>query len=294
MKNTLLKFAILPLLAIGIVSCEEVIQLELDKGESQLAVDALVSVDDGPQKIRLTLTRTYFDNAAADPAVGADVKIRRSDGKEFAFVEKPAGSGNYFSDTSLWGRPLEPFELNISYRGQTFKSVSLLPRKQVIDSLKVAYRESEFGNEAGNYLDLYAVDPVSGSPQYPLPDFFWLRYSLNGVNNIRPGNLLVGGDAAFNPGVADGLLFIYPVRNSINTNKAYLAGDSIDVELLSIDAENYRYLKEMQTQITNTGLFAQPSANVKGNIVNVDKNSKVPALGSFGMCQISRVGVKVK
>jgi len=294
MRNTFLKLAILPLLAFGLVSCEEVIDLELDKGESQLAVDALVSVDDGPQKIRLTLTRNYFDNAAADPATGAEVKIRRSlDGKEFVFTEKPAGSGNYFSDSSLWGRPLEPFELSVSYKGNSFKSVSLLPRKQVIDSLRQASRESEFGNEAGEYLDLYSTDPASRT-EYPLPDFFWLRYSLNGVKNLRPGNLLVGADAAFNPGIADGLPLIYPVRNSINTNKPYLPGDSIGVELLSIDAENYRYLKEMQVQITNTGLFAQPSANVKGNIVNTDPNSKVPALGSFGMCQISRAGVKVK
>ena len=293
MKNTLLKLAILPLLAIGLVSCEEVIDLELDKGESQLAVDALVSADDGPQKIRLTLTGNYFDNTAANPASGAVVKIRRSDGKEFVFTETPAGSGNYFSDSSLYGRPLEPFELSISYNGNTFTSVSRLPRKQVIDSLRQAYRESEFGNEAGQYLDLYSTDPGSNG-EYPLPDFFWLRYSLNGIQNLRPGNLLVGADAAFNPGIADGLPFIYPVRNSINTNKPYLINDSIGVELLSVDAENYRYLKEAQTQITNTGLFAQPAANVKGNILNSDPNSKVPALGSFGMCQISRAGLRVK
>ncbi len=70
--------------------------------------------------------------------------------------------------------------------------------------------------------------------------------------------------------------------------------NSISVDLQSIDAENYRFIKEMKTQLTNTGLFAQPAANVKGNILNSDPASKVPALGSFGMCQISRAGVRVK
>lgn len=282
------------LLAAALVSCEEVVNLELDKGESQLAVDALVSVDDGPQKIRLSLTKTYFDNTEAEGASGALVKIRRlGDGHEFIFTEKPSGSGNYWSDSSLYGKPLEAFELLISYKGNAFTSVSMLPRRQLIDSLKQAYRDSEFGNEAGTYLDLFSNDPRSG-PDYPMPDYFWLRYSLNGTRNLRPGNILVGSDAAFNPGIADGLPFIYPVRNSVNSNKPYLSGDSIAVELLSIDAENFRFIKEMQTQITNTGLFAQPAANVKGNIRNTDAASSVPALGSFGMCQVSRAGVKVK
>ena len=280
--------------AIALVSCEEVIDLKLDQGESQLAVDALVAVDDGVQKIRLTLTRPYFDNSKASAASGAIVKIiRKADGREYIFRESSSDPGDYISDSTLSGKPLDLFELQIDFRGNSFSAFSLLPRKQTIDSLKQAYREPEFGNEAGTYIDLFSQDPLT-SPVYPLPDFFWLRYSLNGISNLRPGNLLVGGDGSFNPGVADGLPFIYPVRNSINTNKSYLVGDSIAVELLSIDAENYRFLKEMQVQITNTGLFAQPAANVKGNLQNKDKISVVPALGCFGMCQISRASVKIK
>lgn len=292
--KTLLKFALLPILAIGLVSCEEVIELELDKGESQLAVDALISVEDGPQTIRLTLTKNYFDNSAASGASDALVKIiRKSDGKEFIFRENPSIPGNYLSDSSLSGNPLDPFELQINYNGNSFSAISRLPRKQVIDSLKQAYRETEFGLEAGIYLDLFALDPAS-TPEYPMPDYFWLRYNFNGQANRQPGGLLVGADAAFQPGVADGLPLIYPVRNSINGSKPFVQNDTIGVELISIDAEIFRYMKEAQTQITNTGLFAQPAANVKGNIVNADPASKVPALGSFGMCQISRAGVRVK
>jgi len=280
--------------ALLFVSCEEVIDLELDKAESQLAVDALVAVDDGAQKIRLTLSQAYFNNASAQAATGADVKIvRKADGAIFNFKESQTAAGDYISETSLSGNPLDVFELQIAYNGNLFTSVSRLPRKQVIDSLKQANRPSEFGNKAGIYLDLFSVDPPIG-PSYPFPDFFWLRYSLDGKLNLRPGNILVGADAAFNPGVADSLSFIYPVRNSINSNEPYQAGQRIDVELLSIDAENFRFLNEMQVQITNTGLFAQPGANVRGNIVNADANSKIPALGCFGICQISRAGITIQ
>jgi hypothetical protein len=288
------KIAQFLLCLILLTSCEEVIDLKLDEGESQLAVDALVAVEDGPQKIRLTLTRPYFDNEKASPASSAQVKlIRKSDGREFVFRESESNAGDYLSDSSISGKALDAFELQIEFRGNRFSAVSYLPRKQNIDSLRQAFRPSEFGNEAGTYLDLYSLDPLT-APEYPLPDFFWLRYSLNGLQNLRPGNLLVGGDASFNPGVADGLPFIYPVRNSINSNKPYLPGDSIGVELLSIDAEIFRFLKEMQVQITNTGLFAQPSANVKGNFRNVNSASAAVALGCFGICHISRAGIRVK
>lgn len=275
-------------------ACEEVIELELDNAESQLAVDALVAVDDGAQKIRLTLTQPYFNNDTAKGVTGAEVKIvRKSDDSVFTFNPNPLISGEFISEGQLSGNPGDLFELQISYNGNQFTSISRLPRRQVIDSLRQAYRPSEFGNKEGIYLDLYSVDPPSG-PAYPFPDFFWLRYSLDGVRNLRARNLLVGGDASFNPGVADGLPFIYPVRNSINSNKPYTPGQRIDVELLSIDAENYRFLKEMRVQLTNTGLFAQPSANVKGNIFNADANSKIPALGCFGICQISRAGITIQ
>jgi len=292
--KTIMKLPIILLASLFLFSCEEVIDIKLDQGESQLAVDALLAVENGPQKIRLTLSRPYFENKTADAVSGAELSlVRKPDGKVYSFSESSTSSGDYFSSEALEGMPLNEFELSIKWNGNEFRAVSMLPRKQVIDSLRQGYRESEFGNDAGTYLDLYADDPKT-NPTYRMPDYFWLRYSLNGTLDLRLGKILVGSDASFRPNVADGLPFIYPVRNSINSNKPYLSGDSIEVELYSIDAENFRFLTEMQTQLTNTGLFAQPAANVKGNILNVNLNSKVQAVGNFGVCQLSKASIKVK
>jgi hypothetical protein len=137
---------------------------------------------------------------------------------------------------------------------------------------------------------LQARDPIGAG------DFGWLRYSLNGKNDLRYNRLGAAFpvDAAFNPGSSDGLEFIFPIRNSINGDKGYLVGDTIAVELLSIDGEQWRFLKEMDIQLNNTGLFANPIANVRGNIFNTDANSKVQAVGCFGMARVSRAGVRIK
>ena len=277
------------ILSISLMSCEDVVDIDLDPGQSQLAVDALVMVNDGPQTIRLSMTNAYFDNGTkAAGAKGALVKMISSTGQELIFAEDTANPGNYVFPDTVRGTTGELFGLLIEYKGQKYQSGSMLVRGTKVDSLYQEERKAEFGNEAGTYLYLKANDS-SG-----VGDFCWVRYSLNGVRDLRPGRILVAADAAFNPGDADGLEFIYPVRNSINGNKPYLKDDKIDVELVSIDAENFRFLTEMQVQINNTGLFAEPAANVRSNIFNADKNSKVQAVGCFGIARVSRASVTIQ
>jgi Domain of unknown function (DUF4249) len=275
--------------SLAVFSCQDPIKIDLDPGQSQLAVDALVMVNDGAQTVRLTMTNAYFENGTkATGAKGALVKMISSTGQELIFAEDTANPGNYVFPDTVRGRTGELFGLLIEYKGQKYQSGSILVRGTKVDTLYQEERKAEFGNEAGTYLYLTAHDSVG------IGDFCWIRYSLNGKRDLRPGRILVSADAAFNPGDADGLEFIYPVRNSINSNKPYLKGDKIEVELVSIDAENFRFLTEMQTQINNTGLFAEPAANVRSNIFNADKTSKVQAVGCFGIARISRASITIQ
>jgi len=279
------------LILFGLASCEDAIDIKLDKGSSQLAVDALIMVNDGLQTIRLTKTTPYFENGGGAPgASGAEVGIASSKGQLFKFLEDPNKPGNYISEIPITGTTNEIFYLDVRHEGQTFYAVSLLVRGTVIDSVYQDNRSAEFGNEAGSFVELIAKDSVGAG------DLCWLRYSLNGKADLRYNRLGAAfpADAAFNPGDADGLDFIYPIRNSINGTKGYLIGDTLAIELLSIDPEQWRFLKEMDRQLNNTGLFANPIANVRGNIFNQDSTSKINAVGCFGMARVSRDGVRIK
>lgn len=274
-----------------LVSCEDVIDVDLDKGESQLAVDALVIVNDGQQTIRLTKTMAYFDNNNKAPgATGAVVQLVRGNGEVVSFTESATEPGNYISSDTIRGTTGDVFQLRITYQGETFTANSVLARGTVIDTLFQDEREAEFGNEAGKYLELIARDSVGPG------DYCWLKYKLNGKYDLRYNNLGAAFpvDAAFAPGSADGLEFIYPIRNSINGQKGYLVGDTISVELLSIDAEQWRFLKEMEIQLNNVGLFAEPIANVRGNVFNTNPSSKKLAVGCFGIARVSRAGIRIQ
>ncbi|HRH36688.1 MAG TPA: DUF4249 family protein, partial [Catalimonadaceae bacterium] len=193
---------------------------------------------------------------------------------------------NYRID-SLNGKPGELFTLRIDYKGESFEAKSARVRGTAIDTLYAELRESQFGQKAGWYANLVVRDSVGAG------DFYWIRTTLNGQKSRRTQNLgqSLGADAAFDIGSADGLEFIYPLRNSINLNEPYLQGDLLEVEVLSIDYENWRFLKEMDTQLNNVGLFAEPIANVRGNIKNVNANSETKAQGTFGMARVSRGSV---
>ncbi len=330
--NHLLRTFIGISIAITLYACEDVIDVKLDKGDSQLAVDALVIVNDGRQTIRLTKTTQYFDNGTKASGVsGASVQIRSNKGQVYVFTENPSNPGNYISEGAINGETGEIFGLVIQYEGQTFGAGSILVRGTKIDSLYQEDLKAQFGNEAGKYLYLKARDPIGTG------DFCWIKYSLNGKQDLRYNRLngALPVDAAFNPGAQDGLEFIFPIRNSINGNKGYIGGDTITVDtkvfrpadsiivngqkvfqpadtirekgkkiyvpgdtiavdLLSIDGEQWRFLKEMDIQLNNTGLFANPIANIRGNITNTDANSKVQAVGCFGMARVSRAGVRIK
>jgi hypothetical protein len=284
MKRLLYSILLLGILAI--VGCEDPVKVELRSGKTQLVVDALLHLDDGPQSVKLTLSQPYFDNSTPRPASGAVVSLINEMGTSRTLVETSPG---VYSIDSLSANNGARFVLQIIYQGETYRGVSEVVRGTVIDTLYQEERPREFGNEPGTYLYLKAIDSVG------IGDFGWLRYSLNGVPNRRPADLTFPADAAFAPGNADGLEFIFPLRNSINQAKPYLKGDTIAVELLSFDLNSWLFFNELRIQTTETsGLFADPIANVRSTILNVNSNSDKKALGCFAMVRVSRAGIRIQ
>ena len=59
MKKLIYYFEIL-LLCLTILSCEDKIELDLPEGDVGLVVDGMITTQDGPQVIRLSLTTNYL------------------------------------------------------------------------------------------------------------------------------------------------------------------------------------------------------------------------------------------
>lgn len=286
MKRRILHVLFLAAVATGIWSCEDVIDLEIKDGVTQLVVDAWLTDKDETQSIKLSLSQGYFDNTPVRPAIGAEVTVFEEDSTAHTFVDED-NDGVYTLQGENFLRLGGTYALFVDYEGQQFASLSQKRRVPVIDSL--VFEKFTFpiappdgGPESGFFAQFYAKD-FDGEG-----DTYWIRYKKNDTLRNDPGNLNIAYDASFSPGAgSDGLTFILPIRQSINDG-LYQHGDKLEVELWSITNEAYLYLFQIRQESANGGIFAVPPANIPTNIVNLDENSEVAALGFFGISSVSK------
>ncbi len=116
-------------------------------------------------------------------------------------------------------------------------------------------------------------------------DYYWIKSYRNGVFFNKGGDINICADAAFGAG-ADGFPFITPIAQGITPfGERFNKFDVCRVEIHSINLETYNFLTQVQTQTTNSGLFATSPENVKTNIKNTT-NDKTKVVGWFCMSAV--------
>ena len=280
------KFIYIFFLALTFSACEDVIDVDLDQGESQLVIDAFVTNDSTVQTIRLTKSADYFLNAPTPAATNAQVSIVGPNSLIYNFVSDQ--TGNYLYDPNTTGALDSigyPYKLEVLYDGRTYTSISILNPVPTIDSISQSFEEDELGSEEGYYTQFWARD-------FPgREDFYWIKAFKNGkpIDTVDNSNLILSQDAAFSGNAADGFAFILPIRAAItNEEEPFEVGDESSVELLSLNAEVFEFLEQLTIQANNGGLFSTPPANIRSNIKDASGNSQDEVLGVFSMSAISR------
>ncbi|AQG81742.1 DUF4249 domain-containing protein [Spirosoma montaniterrae] len=273
-------FILLSAIAIfGLTGCETVIDADLDTGPTQLSVEATLTDQPGQQQIRLTQTAPYFNNSAPPAATGATVRVADDAGQTFNFTDAD-NDGLYVwqpaTNRDTLGRVGRTYSLSITYQDETYRAVSRLNRVPNIDSL-IFRKESinPLSTTEGYQAEFYARD-VPGAV-----DYYRIKFFRNGTLQNRPGNIIISQDGSFRGSAnTDGLVFIRPIRQSINPDSLYRLNETVRVDLESISPEAYIFWENLRNQITNGGLFATPPANVPTNVLNTNPNGR-KATGFF-------------
>ncbi len=268
-------------LAIVLSSCETVIDTGIDSAPTQLAVDAWLTDQPGEQQIRLTQTTNYFDNATPVPALSASVTVGDNTGRLFNFTD-PDNDGVYSwkpanaRDTTRIGVIGRTYGLDIKYKGDSYIAFSQMPRIPNIDSLTFTKEKiTPLSSEEGYKAQFYATD-LAGSA-----DYYYIRFYRNGQLQNRPQDISLAYDGAFRGSAnTDGLMFIRPIRESINPEKLFALNDSVRVELRALTIDGYAFWELLRRQLQNAGLFATPPSNVPTNIRN-QKTGGQAAVGYF-------------
>lgn len=267
--------------AIALSSCETVIDASIASAPVQLAVDAWLTDQPGEQQIRLTQTTNYFDNATPAPALSASVTVGDNAGRLFKFTD-PDNDGVYTwkpanaRDTTRIGVIGRTYGLNIYYQGDNYIAFTQMPRIPTIDSLTFTKEKiTPISKEEGYRAQFYATD-LPGSQ-----DYYYIRFYRNSKLQNRPQDIGLAYNGAFRGSAdTDGLMFIRPIRRSINPEKLYALNDTVRVELRTLTVDGYLFWELIRAQLQNTGLFATPPANVPSNIRN-QKTGGQAAVGYF-------------
>jgi hypothetical protein len=282
-------------------SCEDQIMPDLGTPTNQIVVDAFIDNRPGRHDIFVSRSQPYFENEFPTLLSGAEVYIEDLvTGARYDFIENEEAY-SYNSPDTL-GEIGNVYRLIVRVDGEVFQAFSTLNRVPPIDTIIYRFEQANAFIDDDFYLaEFVAVDPPGEG------DTYWIKAYKNGQFLNKPNEINIAFDAGFSAGGAvDGLVFIQPIQDAINPFDTdendefippYDIGDSVFVELHSINITTFYFLQETITQTNRAGgfgaLFAQPLANVPTNIENINPDSEERAVGFFNMSATSVMGLKL-
>lgn len=299
------KILYISFIAAVLFSCETEITPTLKTAEEILVIDAWINHKMDRQEIRINRSQPYFDNSIPAKVSGAIVTVEDVDnGSLYNFTE---GSTSYYWDpvNSPFGIVGHRYKLTVTADGETFEAFSNLGRVPEIDSILFHYNPDDLLIKQEFYTgEFLATDPVG------VGDAYWIKTWKNGTYLGKPGELNMAFDAGFTSGQSvDGEVFILPIRkdfvnplDKIEKDKneflpPYLLGDSLYVEIHSLDPLAFDFLFGVYFQITRPGgfaeLFSQPLSNVSTNLKSTNENSITNVAGFFNVAAVSSRGLRL-
>lgn len=246
---------ILLCIAIGIIfSCEDVIELDLDRVEPRMVVEANISNQPGPYAVFLSETRDFYDDNNFKPRAGADIIIYDEVGNRDILRETTPGT---YQTNTIRGIPGVKYTLDINYDGKKYTAFSTMPvHFNPIDSLIVAYEEESIFRDEGYYATVTTQDPKGVDNYYRLKIFvndkvYVFNEGDEDADEYEDDNLYL-----FNDKYTDGQYLDFDLSPTLKI------GDKVKVELYHINKSSYDYYRTLLDAIGTGGLApANPISN---------------------------------
>lgn len=275
------------------ISCEEVIDLQLDTQEKQLVIDAAIDWYKGDATatptVNLSFTRDYYNNLPSEPVSGANVYITTYFGEYYQLKEVAnnafIGGGiphpnyrpplyinkvgtNYVCEQKFIPELDKDYILNVEYQGVKYTSKARMREVPTLDPQRV-----EQNNEGGFFKDMIE-----------------LRFYFDGFKNQQnvymahipdiDDDIFLTLDDRF---LAEGKFFFSTAQRELLLNK----NDKIKVRLHRISAD-YKQIIDLLKQANGSSNGGPPVRSIPmrifGNIINEKDPTKNP-LGAFRVSQ---------
>lgn len=243
---------------IGLNSCTERIDIDLDTDRVRLVVEANITEIEDKQFVKLTETADYFSNIPPKGVTNAVIQIDNGD-HIFTLSESNTEEGLYLMPDGFMGNQEESYGLSIKLKNEIgghseFTAQTKMPLlSDDIDSISVEWF-TQFGGWA---VRLYAQEPSR-------EDFYMFSGIRNGeliTDSIHEVN--ISDDRLYNGNNTHGAIVLFLNEEQLEV------GDTFTLILSNITKEYASFVTEIQTEIqANDPMFSGPPVNVSSNISN--------------------------
>lgn len=273
------KIFLIGFLGLTIISCQEVIDLDLPETPAQIIINGRVS-DTLPVEVQLLATADY-NNGTVPGVSGAKVLLFENGVQIDSLIEADTLAGYYYGTaTGTVGNnyyiDVEVFQGNsLIEAGNWVSKRELLKRCPPIDSFYSEFRPEDVLQQEGYYVAAHFKEPRG------VGDFYRIRAWRNDSLQNRPQNL-----SFFEDEFSDGLNFGTPPIPALTVDGPRPVGTTYKLELSSITEAHFDYLALLQQQTVQVGsIFDPPPASIIGNIHKKGDVTDV-ALGYFNASKL--------
>lgn len=256
------------LFSIMLVSCTDVVDVEVPTEAPRLVIEASLDWENGTagneQTIKLSLSTPYFESENLNPVTGASVKVTNSgNGNEFLFTDMD--NGEYFTANFI---PVvnQEYTLEVIYSNEIYTAVETLMPVVNIDEVYQSI-EQGFDKEALE-INVLFTDPAG------IENFYLMKFQRQG------GYLPVLFDVSDEFTDGNQMEVFYE-------DEDFVVGDTFDISLHGISKQYYNFIRLLVEQSVDGGPFATIPAQLKGNCINIT-NPENNAFGYFRLTQVSK------
>jgi hypothetical protein len=256
-------------------SCEDVINIDIDKNSDHVVVEGWVTDQPGPQVVLLSRSNRFNSNQPNPSIDDAQVFIHSNRGDSYSLTLHAPGI--YHSDSSFQG------QVGIRYFVQVILATSdtissdpeLLMAVHPIDSIGFDSYEGSTEENPDEIVNIYYPIAFAVDPRDEVNYYRWNLYRNNTLFST-PDELYLSSDRFINGN---------SYRNEF-TSFEYLINDNIYIEVQSLSQAAFEYLELFKSQTTSlqTGSGSSPSA-IHSNLFYLN-NSREIVLGYFGATSV--------
>lgn len=210
-------------------SCEKVVTVDLNTATPQMVIEGTVSDQSGPNTVKISKTTSYFDPSIDITHISNALVIITDDHGTIDTL-KEISKGSY-SSSLLQGMQSRTYSLKVVTEGKEYRAMTYMPPKILIDSMYSTILMR--GGQRGYYLYVLFKDPPETRNYYRLN--FTVSTSLP-IDSLNQRSYRLYTDKFTN-----GLEESYRIRIGRNVNP----GDTVKVQLYSIDKQTYDYYNTM-------------------------------------------------